>query len=455
MTTTDVVPRRSGYGALWRAVPRELGFLALTLPIAVVGFTVTVGLFSAAAGTAATVFLGIFFLIATLYVSRAFGVTELARLRWAGMPPIEHPRWEQTRPGFWGWVRELAGNGHYWLYLLHTMVVNFAVSLLTWVLTITWLATGLGGATFWFWDRFIPNGDGNIVLSEWVIYGFGGAPAGVDLGWLDALLNLVVGVIFLVTLPLVTRGLTRLHWLIARGMLAAFASDALRAQVGDLTESRGAAISAEGHSLRRLERDIHDGPQQRLVRMQMDLAAADRQLDTDPERARELIAEAMQQSRDALEELRALSRGFAPPILLDRGLVAALESAADRSPIPTRVVDELGAVTLPQEIERNAYFVASEAMANAAKHSRATDVEVRVQQRLDDDNTWLDIVITDNGGGGAVLVDGHGLVGLQERLRGLGGTIEVKSPAGGPTIISAHLPVMSTLSSSVSGVVQP
>ena len=127
---------------------------------------------------------------------------------------------------------------------------------------------------------------------------------------------------------------------LARGVLAAFKSDALLKEVADLTDSRGAAISAEGHSLRRLERDIHDGPQQRLVRLQMDLAAAERQLDTDPEKARGLIAEAMEQSKEALEELRALSRGFAPPILLDRGLVAALESAADRAAIPTRVMSE-------------------------------------------------------------------------------------------------------------------
>jgi signal transduction histidine kinase len=214
--------------------------------------------------------------------------------------------------------------------------------------------------------------------------------------------------------------------------------------VDDLSQSRGAAISAEGHSLRRLERDIHDGPQQRLVRMQMDLAAADRQLVDDPDRARALIAEAMQQSRDALEELRALSRGFAPPILLDRGLVAALESAATRSPVPARVVDELPtAPPLPQEIERNAYFVASESLANAIKHSGATEVEVRVALRRADESaeTWLDVAITDNGKGGATTVPGHGLAGLDERMRGLGGILRVVSPIGGPTVVSAELPV--------------
>jgi signal transduction histidine kinase len=157
----------------------------------------------------------------------------------------------------------------------------------------------------------------------------------------------------------------------------------------------------------------------------------------------------MAQSKEALEELRALSRGFAPPMLLDRGLAAALESAASRSPVPTRVVGELGNASLPLEIERNAYFVASEALANAAKHAGATDIEVRLHQRLDAETTWLDVVVTDNGGGGAVMTAGHGLAGLEERMRGLGGTLEVQSPPGGPTIVSAHLPVASTVQGSV------
>jgi signal transduction histidine kinase len=229
-----------------------------------------------------------------------------------------------------------------------------------------------------------------------------------------------------------------MHWGIAYGMLGAWKSEALRRQVQNLSDARGAASSAEGHSLRRLERDIHDGPQQRLVRMQMDLAAADRQLDDDPEKARTLIAEAMQQSKDALEELRALSRGFAPPILLDRGLVAALESAATRSPISTRVTDKLPDGTqIPQEIERNAYFAASEALTNAIKHSGATEIEIRVGR----DGDSLVITVSDNGAGGAAAIAGHGLAGLDERMRGSGGTLNVHSPAGGPTSISARLPL--------------
>src|SRR5690606_7575617 len=139
-----------------------------------------------------------------------------------------------------------------------------------------------------------------------------------------------------------------------------------------------------------------------------------------------LISEAMAQSKEALDELRALSRGFAPPILLDRGLVAALESAAVRSTVTAQVVDELpDGFELPQEIERNAYFVASEALANAAKHAGANTIEVRVgtHRVLDDDPTWLDVTVTDEGRGGATAVPGHGIAGLEDRVRGAGGSL--------------------------------
>ena len=436
-TTADVPTRTTGYLDLWRAVPRELGFHLLTLPLALISFVVTVGLFSAGIGTIATFFIGVILAIAALYVSRFFGTIELTRLEWAGRAPIARPTWIQETPGFWGWLRSTLGNGHYWLYLLHAMVVNFAITVITWTIYITWLGTALGGITYGIWAPFVERRDRDWNLADWILGLIGAGSEGVDLFAVEFVVYGVVGVIFLATLPLVSRGLLVLHDLVARGMLGAFASDALRQQVADVTASRGAAISAEGTSLRRLERDIHDGPQQRLVRLQMDLAAAERQLDTDPEKARGLITEAMEQSKEALEELRSLSRGFAPPILLDRGLVAALESAADRSPVPVKIVDELAA-PLPQEIERNAYFVASEALANVAKHSQAKEATVRVWT---DDEPSLTVAVFDDGVGGAVAKPGHGLAGLEERLRGLGGTLDVHSPAGGPTSVIAHLPL--------------
>jgi signal transduction histidine kinase len=437
MTTATEPTRASGYRELWRGVPREFGFHLLTLPLSIIGFGLTVSLFSAGLGTIVTFFIGVVLVIVALYASRVAGTIEIARLEWAGRTPIERPEWQQRTPGFWGWLRSTLGNGHYWLYLLHTMVVNFIISVVSWTIYITWLATALGGVTYVIWGPFIPRGNRNWNLSQWILERLGLLTGGVDYYVMDLLVYAGVGVVFLATLPFVSRGLLVMHDLVARGMLAAFASDALRQQVADVTASRGAAISAEGQSLRRLERDIHDGPQQRLVRLQMDLAAAERQLDADPEKARGLITEAMAQSKEALEELRSLSRGFAPPILLDRGLVAALESAADRSPVPVKIVDELAA-DLPQEIERNAYFVASEALANVAKHSGATEATVRVWT---DDEPSLTVAVFDNGRGGASPTAGHGLAGLEERLRGLGGTLDVSSPDGGPTSIVAHLPI--------------
>ncbi|NYF11077.1 signal transduction histidine kinase [Leifsonia sp. AK011] len=425
------------YGDLWRSVPRELAFLFIAFPIALVGFVVTIGLFSSGAGLLA-VLVGLLFIIGALYVARGFGTLTLGLLRFAGRPAIEKPEWQdaRARTGFVGWIRATLGNGHYWLYLLHTMVVDFVVTTITWSITVTWVAVGLGGISYWFWDGFIPDGDRDFFLSQWIIERLGGAAP--DPLVAENLFQLILGIIFLVTLPFVTRALTSLHWAVARGMLAAFRSDALQQEVASLAESRGAAVSAEGHSLRRLERDIHDGPQQRLVRLQMDIAAAERQMDTDPEKAKGLLSDAMQQSKDALEELRALSRGFAPPILLDRGLVAALESVAIRGPIPAKVVDELPEGTvIPQEIERTAYFVGAEALTNAGKHSGATEAHVTVAV----DAGWLTVDVTDHGSGGATMVDDHGLAGLRERLRGVGGTLQVESPVGGPTTISARLPL--------------
>lgn len=449
-TVTSPAPTRPLYWRLWAGVPKELLYLLIAFPIGVAFFAVTIGLFSAAVGTVATFFLGVIFLIAVLYVARGAGMLELALLGWVGRPDIRRPDWNDrtARTGFFGWLRALFGNGHYWLYLVWSMIVNFIVTTFSFTVAITWFATALGGITGWIWMGFIPNGDRDFFVSSWLVERVLGANALFDPAVADTLLWFVVGLIFTATLPFVTRGLTWMHWGVARGLLGAFRTDALEKEVATLTESRSAAVAAEGTALRRLERDIHDGPQQRLVRLQMDIAAAERQLETDPDAARQLLAEARQQSKDALEELRALSRGFAPPILLDRGLVAALESLAVRSAVTVRVVSSLPAdVDLPTELERNAYFIAAEGLTNAVKHSGGSAIDLRLDLRRipESDDTWLDITVTDDGRGGAAAVPGHGLAGLQERVLGQGGTLEISSPAGGPTVVTAHLPVTRTL----------
>lgn len=437
--------RGVGYGSLWRGVPRELGFLLLTMPIAIIGLVVLQSLFWTGVGTI-VIYVGLFVLIGAFYTARGFGTLELVRLRWAGRDEIARPQWEPAdkprtflRSAFGPFV-----NGHYWLYLLHTMVVNPIVSIVSWSITIAWTATALGGLTGWIWDRFLPNDGQTFFLSRVIVDWATGTRSTFDPVVGDQILYIVLGALFAVTLPFVTRGLTVMHNGVALGMLGAWRSEALQREVADLSASRGAAVVAEDQSLRRLERDLHDGPQQRLIRLQMDIASAERKLDADPEGARAILAEAGQQARDTLEELRALSRGFAPPILQDRGLVSALESLTARSTVPIQLETEIapGARFAP-EVERSAYYVAAELAANLAKHSGATAGRLFVDTRTDAQSgaVWLDIWLTDNGNGGASLVDGHGLRGLDERVRGLRGELVIDSPVGGPTRIGARIPV--------------
>ncbi|MGN6502380.1 MAG: sensor histidine kinase [Pseudolysinimonas sp.] len=441
MTTETMVPTASAprqaplYVRLWRGVPRELGFLLPLLPIVILGISVTSSVFFTGVGMI-FIIVGGFVALAGLYIARGFGMFELLRLRGAGFPQIRAPKWDHAAPRAGWFAKAIAPiiDGHYWLYLLHTMVVNPIVGTITWAISFTWTVTAVSGLSYWLWQGYLPSGGWRILnLSTGEVSDPLSDAAGRASG---SVFFFVIGLVFALTLPFVTRGLTWVHYGIARGMLSAFTSEELRVQVSGLASSRSAAVAAEGTALRRLERDIHDGPQQRLVRLQMDLAAAERQLTKDPDAARGLLEEALQQSKEALDELRALSRGFAPPILLDRGLIAALESLAVRATVPTAGVNELPAgMALPEEIERNAYFIAAEALTNVAKHAEATTASVTVSF-----DGGVRLVIADDGRGGAVATEGHGLAGLAERVHGLGGTLEVTSPEGGPTTVTAHLP---------------
>ncbi|MGO4299998.1 sensor histidine kinase [Leifsonia sp. RAF41] len=444
VTASTAPASRARYGSLWRGVPRELGFLLLTMPIAIIGLSVLMSLFWTGVGTI-VIYVGIFIVVATFYTARGFGIVELTRLDWAGRPAIPRPVWEKpgTPRTFWRTIFGPFANGHYWLYLLHGIVINPIVSVVTWTLTIVWLSVALGGLTGWIWEPFIPQGDRDFFLSQTIVDWVFRTQSTFDPIVGDRILYVIAGVLFAVTLPFVTRGLTLAHDAVARGLLGRWPSEALQREVADLSASRGAAVAAEDQALRRLERDLHDGPQQRLIRLQMDIAAAERKLADDPEAAATLLAEARQQAGDTLEELRALSRGFAPPILQDRGLVAAADSLAARSPIPITVESSLAAgERFSPEIERNAYYVLAELAANLAKHSGATGARLFIDRSVDAAGAaWLNVWLTDNGHGGASMVDGHGLRGLEERVRGLRGELTVESPLGGPTRIGARIPL--------------
>jgi signal transduction histidine kinase len=250
-------------------------------------------------------------------------------------------------------------------------------------------------------------------------------------------------------------GLSLAHHAIARGMLGRWPSDDLAAEVRAEASARSAAVIAEDMSLRRLERDIHDGPQQRLVRLQMDLASLERRAAAgDSDAAAELAREARGHAKAALDELRALSSGVAPPLLQDRGLSAALEALAMGSAVPTRVELDpaIDAVASP-EIARTVYFIVAELLTNVVKHSGASSATLRawVRPAAPGEATVLDVWLVDNGRGGARFSAGHGLEGLRDRTHGLRGDLEVQSPMGGPTTIGVHVPIPAGLPTVRSG----
>jgi signal transduction histidine kinase len=211
----------------------------------------------------------------------------------------------------------------------------------------------------------------------------------------------------------------------------------LARRVKKLETTRLGAVEEQDAELRRIERDLHDGAQARLVALGLRLGMAEQKFRSDPEEAEKLVAEARAGVAEALSELRDLARGIHPPVLSDRGIGAALDTLADRSPLPTIVRVDLDRRP-PARIETAAYFVAAEALANAAKHSRAGRVEISVGEH----DGMLAVEVTDDGKGGAD-PSGGGLGGLRRRVEALDGTLTVESPTGGPTTIRAELPCAS------------
>jgi signal transduction histidine kinase len=205
-------------------------------------------------------------------------------------------------------------------------------------------------------------------------------------------------------------------------------------RIEELEETRAGAVDAQETELRRIERDLHDGAQARLVALGMSIGMAEEKLRTDPEGALALLAEARTGAKEALEELRDLARGIHPPILTDRGIDDAIRALAARSPIPVALeLEDPGRHNAA--IETAAYFVAAEALANAIKHSGADRIDIR-KRRVED---TLIIEVADDGRGGAD-PSGGGLTGLKRRVSALDGRLRIASPAGGPTTVRAELP---------------
>lgn len=318
------------------------------------------------------------------------------------------------------------------------ILVDFVLSTVTfWIAFFWWtmaLVTVAGPLLVWMLHTGMIRNDSGKTLSGLL------SASDRDIPWVsdhpnatEALLYLILGAIFLVTLPWLAHGLTLLRSAVSQAMLCRPISSKRR--IESLEGSRAASRRADIDSMRRLERDIHDGPQQRLVRLDMDLARAERVAVSDPQKSSEILRGARSQSRDTLLELRQLSRGIAPAILVDRGLRAAVTDVASRSQLPVRIAWSAPA-GLPPHVESTAYFVISECLVNANKHAAASAGDVTVKE----DGQELVVEVCDDGAGGASAAKGHGLAGLSDRVTGVEGRFVIESPRGGPTRVRSEIP---------------
>jgi signal transduction histidine kinase len=420
-------PKRIGF---LRQLGIDTGYIMFAFPIATTAFVLIVTGFSAGVGMLATV-VGLPVLVATLFVARFFADVERLRIPAVLRRPRTRPTYRTPEPGDGFWKRMVIplSQTQFWLDMAHA-ILYFPIAVTTFCVVVTWWSVAIGGTLNIAWDWSIPRGEDDTSLAELIGLGDG------DLARVG--LQTAIGLLCLVTLPAVVRGCALLQATFSRSLLTGVAE--MRQQITVLTEQKAAAVSAEATALRRLERDIHDGPQQRLVRLAMDLGRARQQLDKDPSALRQTLDEALSQTRETLDELRALSRGIAPPVLTDRGLPSALAALASRCTVPVELAidPELGTPQgrLDPAVENTAYFAVAEALTNVAKHSGAANCWVTVAHGPG----RLGIQIIDDGDGGAHVSKGHGLSGLSDRVRATGGTLIVVSPAGGPTEVRAELP---------------
>jgi signal transduction histidine kinase len=301
---------------------------------------------------------------------------------------------------------------------------------LVWLVLLFGVGLGcfLGATIAWFTSLGLLTAP----LWTWAVDG------GVDLGFTHAdtlpqalLVAVVLGPVAVVAAAWVVRGLTLGQALLAQALLRGDEQE----RIAELQVSRAGAVDAAAVELRRIERDLHDGAQARLVALAMDLGMARERLESDPKGAAQLLAGAHEDAKIALTELRDLARGIHPAILTDRGLDAAVSALAARCPVPCTVAVDVPD-RLPAAVESAAYFTVAEALANVAKHSGARRCEIAGAVAGD----RLILEVRDDGRGGADAARGTGLAGLRGRIEALDGRLTVRAPLGGGTTLRAELP---------------
>lgn len=387
----------------------ETLYLLSTIPAAIVALLIWSVGGPVSIGLLVTI-IGIPLLILVFWLFRKYAVVERKRLRIVDKEPLEvvyaKPEGNliEKGTGYLSDVQTWKDVG--WMVFLSLIgfpVAVFALSL--WLIAAGWIV-------FPAWGWALP-----------------------DMTFLQSWIFVPLGLLMIIVATWVCAGAAKVLALIQRAALGSTEEQLLRGRVTELERTREESLAQQSTEMSRIERDLHDGAQARLVALAMDLGMAEQKLDEDPEAAKKLVSEARDEAQRTLQELRDLVRGIGPQILRDRGLEAALDPLAARSPIPVELGIDLD--ERPGErVETAAYFVASEALANAIKHSTAERININAWRH----DQWLYVRVSDNGVGGAD-AEGEGLHGLRARVEAVDGRLMVSSPSGGPTIIDAWLPM--------------
>jgi signal transduction histidine kinase len=424
MTTSKAIGtviRRALLAPLAPTTWRETLHLSLgaVLALPVAGYLLAVGYAVAFSVTVA----GVLLLAALVRGARVIGTVERARGRaLLGLDVPAPPAAERPEPGVTGWARTALTDRAGWRALLYALLAVPAGLAQGAVTVVLWVET-LGALTWPMWSLLRPDP---------------GAPAGGLFGWSDRLSNPLivpaVGLAGVLAAPWVVRGLANLdRW----RMTALLGPSQLDERVHRLERGRAQAAEHAADQLRRIERDLHDGVQARLVALAMELGQARDEIGRDgaPRPATVRVAAAHEHAKEALAELRDLARGIYPAVLTDLGLDGAVPMLTARCPIPTSADVELSRRP-SAAVEATAYLCVAELLTNAAKHSQAGSASVRIRRHDD----RLRVEVGDDGVGGATVIPGGGLAGLAARTESLDGRLLIASPDGGPTLITVELP---------------
>lgn len=414
----------------------ELAYALVALPIGIAGFVFTVVTVSVSGGMVAVTLVGIPMLAATGLASRWLGFQwRRAANAWLGWQ-IAAPEPFRSRPGFLGWIRSCLTDGTTWRSRLY-FALKLPLGIASFVTATVCYAIGGWGLTYWIWHRWLPcQADSEGVHCQ----RNSGLWNGARLDTIPTMLLLVlIGIVVLLIAPWVVRAMVALD----RRAIRALLGPSSTSRLAELEHSRAHAVDDAAATLRRIERDLHDGTQARLVALAMNIGLAKEKIaegaaDSDGFNRAEaltLLDSAHATAKDAIAEVRDLARGIHPPVL-DAGLDAALRTLAAHSAVPMRVHTAIEPRPSPS-IETIAYFCAAELMTNIAKHARARHGSVDVRTIGD----RLRLQVADDGVGGASIRPGGGLAGLRERIRTVDGRLTVDSPPGGQTTITVELPL--------------